>query len=659
MVSSIPSDQTLRTTAITTSGTFVLGCNYWASHAGTNMWREWEPAVIDDDLRRLSTAGLQLLRVFPLWPDFQPIDGLYCGEKTLVEYRFGETPLPDDALGQAGISAVMMTRFGDFLEMLTQHGLSCQIGLLTGWMSGRLYVPPALRGRNMLTDPMAIQWELRFVHAFVSQFSTHPAILSWDLGNECNSLGSVTREQAYIWSATIANAIRAVDSTRPIASGMHGLSPEGAWTMQDQGEICDLLTTHPYPVFTPYCDQDPINTLRPILHAAAESRFYADIGHKPCLCQEIGTLGPMIASEAVAAEFTRASLFSLWANDCHGMLWWCAHDQGALTHAPYDWCACERELGLLRTDGTARPQLQEFTTFRQMLESLPFASLPIRRREAICILTRGQDWWGVAFSAFLLAKQAGFDLEFQYQDQPIREAELYLLPSLAGYTSLSLRRQQELMARIAAGATLYLSLDNALLSDFEAITGLRVHTRERRSGHDHIILDTLPDQPAIPTGGDFRLRVEPIHATVLARESDGNPAWSIANYGAGIVYCLTTPLEITLARTPGAFHSESALPSWRIYQEIAAKVLVTRAVRKTVPSLTITEHNLTSDSRVIIAMNVSPHPITDFLTPGTNWTFEQSLSGDVHANANNIVVTLPPNDAVIFTMYHGSEVGKP
>ena len=61
-------------------------------------------------------------------------------------------------------------------------------------------------------------------------------------------------EQAYVWAATIANAIRAADPTRPVVSGC-GLSP-GAWRITDQAELTDLLCTPPLPIFTPHCDQD-------------------------------------------------------------------------------------------------------------------------------------------------------------------------------------------------------------------------------------------------------------------------------------------------------------------------------------------------------------------------------------------------------------------
>lgn len=324
-------------------GRFVVGCNYWASHAGTRMWSDWQPDIVKRDLRRLRSNGLQVLRVFPLWPDFQPLTLLRTGGGP-VEFRHGEKPLPDDPCGQAGMSAIMMEHFAEFLNLLSAQGLHCIVGLLTGWMSGRLFVPPAFDGLQVLTDCTALRWQVRFVRHFVSEFRNHSAILAWDLGNECNCMGRASRDEAYAWTALISQTIRAADSKHMVVSGMHGLSPTGAWTPFDQGELTDLLTTHPYPVFTPHCDQDPVNTVRTILHSTAESRFYADLGGKPCLCEEIGTLGPMIASEKIAADFVRASLFSLWANDCHGLLWWCASDQTHLEHAPYDWYTVEREL---------------------------------------------------------------------------------------------------------------------------------------------------------------------------------------------------------------------------------------------------------------------------------------------------------------------------
>ena len=59
------------------SGRIVLGANYWASHAATEMWRKWDAKAVDEDLRVLAANGFRILRVFPNWADFQPIHACY------------------------------------------------------------------------------------------------------------------------------------------------------------------------------------------------------------------------------------------------------------------------------------------------------------------------------------------------------------------------------------------------------------------------------------------------------------------------------------------------------------------------------------------------------------------------------------------------------
>ena len=637
-------------TDLTQPGGFVVGANYWASHAGTRMWSDWRPEIVEDDLRRLSQAGLQLLRVFPLWSVFQPIQRLYGGGGHPVEVRFGEEPLPDDECGRAGMSAEAMGRFGNFADLAHKYDISLNVGLLTGWMSGRLHLSPALEGHNVLTDPWAIRWELRFVRHFVKSFRDHRAIVAWDLGNECNCMGAASHDEAFVWAATIVNAIRAVDTTRPVISGMHGLRPESTWSIADQAELTDVLTTHPYPVFTPHCDQDPVNTIRTLMHSTAESRMYADIGGKPCLCQEIGTLGPVIASEAIAADYIRACLFSLWANDCHGLVWWCAHEQTELSHAPYDWHAVERELGLLRVDKSAKPVLQAIGAFQRMLDGLPFERLPQRTVEAVCVLTEGQDHWGVAHSAAILAKQAGFDLQFRYCDQPLPEAPLYLLPCLSGHAMISRRRMQELLAKVEAGATLYLSLDSGLPSDFEAITGLEPQTRERRRDFGPIVLEGLEGGLSIPSCGSFKARLSPTRAQVLGVEEDGNPAFTVAEYGRGRVYFLGVPMEMMLTQTPGAFHSPEAPPCYRLYREIATGAVEGRAVIKTGPMLGVTEHPLSQTQRIAVVVNYSPETVeeTPRLRPG--WAPGNVLHGTVRAEGATVRLTVAGNDGAVFVL---------
>lgn len=637
---------------LTAPGRFVVGCNYWASHAGTAMWRDWRPEVVDRDFSLLAAAGLQVLRVFPLWPDFQPLTLLRGGHGRPREYRFGEAPLPDTEAGRDGMSDAALARFAEFADLAEKHGLKLIVGLITGWMSGRLFVPPALEGLNVITDPEALMWETRFVRHFVFRFRTHSAVAAWDLGNECNCMAPApTRAAAWAWTAALTHAIKAEDPRRPVVSGMHSLMPEpalsGGWVIQDQAELNDLLTTHPYPYWCRHTWQDPVCGLRTTLHAAAESRMYADIGGKPCLAEEIGTMGPMVSDDAAAVRFTRTNLFSLWANDCHGFLWWCGFDQTELAEAPYDWTGVERELGLVRTDGTAKPVLGEMTRFRQFLAGLPFAELPPRRPEAVCILTRGQDQWGAAYSSFVLAKQAKLELAFQHVDQPLRDAPLYLLPSVATPEPIPRRRWLALLEKVRGGATLYMSLDDGIVSPFNEVFGADIVTRSARTGETRVVLDSLAGAPAFAAGGGHRLVVAPRHAGVLGAEEDGNPVFLKAQYGAGTVYLLTWPLEMQLSRTPGAFADPILHPYWRMYRELAAGLPSARALTVDSPAVAATEHELDPRRRVAILINHAPDEASVSLAPAAGWEIRSVLYGLAKVPPAGGAVVLPGNDALV------------
>jgi len=79
---------------LTQQGNFVVGCNYWASNAGTHMWRDFQPDIIEKDFKQLSENGIKVLRVFPLWPDFQPIYQIYAGQGSKKYISFKDEPLP-------------------------------------------------------------------------------------------------------------------------------------------------------------------------------------------------------------------------------------------------------------------------------------------------------------------------------------------------------------------------------------------------------------------------------------------------------------------------------------------------------------------------------------------------------------------------------------
>ncbi len=592
-------------------GNFVTGCNYWASHAGTEMWHDWRPDIVEADFVRLEALRLQVVRIFPLWPNFQPLHMLYGCSNTQRELSWPDCrEVPVDADGiRSGVDPVMLERFRFVCDCAQRHRLKLGIGLVTGWMSGRLFAPPAFADRNLLTDPEVIRWQLKLVKRVVGEFCDHPAIAFWGIGNECNCLSPADRQESNLWASIMADAIRVADHKRhPIAAGMHSLVPvpalaggrDGGWTIQDMGEIFDALTTHPYPAFTPHASVDRVNGFKNVFHATAESHFFGDIGHKPCIAEELGTLSPMIAAEQPAADYLRNTMFQLWSHDCEGLLWWCAFDQLELERPPYRWCALERELGLIRNDGSVKPVGEVMREFAGFLEHLPFERLPRFRTDAVCVLTEGQDSWRAAWGAWCLAKQAGFDLEFQYCDEALREADLYLVPSVAGMTALPRPLSQALLERARAGATVYFSHDNALLSPFEPAFGVEALGRTVVPGEAVLRFEA----ETLPVCYDCHLQLRATTAEVLATEADGNVVLACNRYGAGMIYFLSVPLEKHFIETPQSWNT----PYWKFYSRIAKKQLARRLFHSGNPLVTATEHHFDSTHAAVAVVNNSDAP---------------------------------------------------
>jgi hypothetical protein len=638
---------------INESGKFFIGCNYWASHAGTAMWSDWKPDVVNRDLRRLAEEGVEVLRVFPLWPEFQPIEMLYGGNGSEVEYRFGEELIPDTEEGRAGVSIVAINRFREFTQIAEKNNLKLIVGLITGWMSGRLFVPPALKGKNILTDKTAIMWQVRFVKYFVKAFKYSSAIVAWDLGNECNCMAPVEkREDAWLWTQALSDAIKQQDNTRPLVSGMHSLTPTGKWTIQDQGELTDILTTHPYPFWTPYTDYDPINTIRTLMHATAETLLYSNIGRKPCFAEETGTMGPMVCSDEIAGDFARTSMLSLWAHDCNGFLWWCANDQKHLTHPPYDWMSCERELGLLRQNGEAKPVIKEMSKVKKIINEMPFEKLPQRQVDAVCITNTYQDHWAVAYSTFILSKQAGFDIEFQHEDQALKDSKLYIIPCIKGAAGIRKHRWMEILNKVSKGATLYISIEDGYIADFEEVTGLMVKNRYKRNEVAQVSINETVDGLNIVKELTFssptKVEVTSTRAEVIGSEKDGNPVFATAAYGQGKVFFMAFPIEMNVIETSGVLLNSISEPYWSIYKMISEEVRRNRIIQKNNPYIGITEHSFDDDTKLAILINYSPETISTDIMLKEGWKIDKTVYGkEIDTIGMSAKCHIAANDAII------------
>jgi hypothetical protein len=340
----------------------------------------------------------------------------------------------------------------------------------------------------------------------------------------------------------------------------------------------------------------------------------------------------MFADEERAADFVRVSLFSLWAHDCLGFLWWCANEQSHLTHAPYDWNSVERELGLFRSDRSPKPVVSVLENFSVLLDTPDLQRLPSRLIDGLCVLSRGQDAWGAAYMTFILAKQVGLDIEFAYSDQKLPEAPLYFLPSINGDASISGRRMKELLERVRAGALLYLSLQSGLLSPFGEYTGLSVLSREKSGRTEPVTVKNSEKDFVLPLYRGFKLNIETREAEVLAFDGGGNPVYTVYPYGKGKVFFLALPLEMDLLSLSHAFDEQERYRE--LYRPLKDGLPAVKAAQVLNADIGLTEHPVDDDRRVLVLVNHAPCAAEAKLILKKGWRIDRYYHGSL-SMANN------------------------
>lgn len=616
---------------------YMIGCNYWGSKYGIDMWKYWDEESVRKDLKELAKYGVRYLRVFPNWRDFQPIHRLYGIRGQKRDIRFENDAKLDN---EFGIDLKQIQHFETFCDIAKENGIKLVVSLITGWMSGRLYCPPALEGKNPITDAESLMWQSRFTKGFCRMLKHRKEIVSWDLGNECNCMGAIDyTAQGYIWTLTIRNSIIAEDNTRPIMSGMHSLNPantcgSGNWCISDQSELTDILTPHPYPSPSVGGHIDPMNKLRTTLVATTQVEIYSGVGKKPAMMQESGSFNDMYGDASTAADFLRVNILSGWANGSLGYFWWCAHDQLHLKNPPNSWSMVENELGILDNDYNPKKVALTMRKMTDLIEGLPFGKLPKRTEADVVYIIPAchSPYHNCALSAYVMAKQAGLDMTFAYFEQELPEAKMYILPSLSGWAPVNTDIIDVLKERIKNGASLLITTGSGCIAGAEELLGIASSgmslTSERRA------MELNGDK--IPFSYSTKLLMRSIGAKVLAEDTDGTVIFSENKYGDGKVFFLNFPLEDFTSNITGCFDEH---PYYKIYQTVGADIIKTKPVKSNIPDIAVTIHPVDDNKFIAVAINYS----------------NQTLPCDLEfpKNAETVVCygdgeTISPCDATVF-----------
>lgn len=612
-------------------GKVAVGCNYWACHAGVYMWRDWNAAQVEKDLDLLAAHGMTVVRVFPLWPDFQPL----TSELRYAGSLWGFAQNGDKFKNYAAVDDEMVSRFRFLCKAAEKRNIKLIVGLLTGWMSGRCFFPSAFDHVNVLTSSIALQWECRYVRYFVKALKNEQAILAWDLGNECDCMGEASESEMWKWIHSISSEIRLADSTRKIISGFHGVQAklDAKTNFRQVGELLDISCTHPYPLWTPNCNLEEFDSIRNACHAPSETVLNADLARHVAIVEEAGSLGPGVASESCAARTMRMQLFGSWACGIPMYLWWCAFDQDKLEFSPYEWTSVERELGLFTSTGKAKATASMMKEFSDFTKSLPFDTLPSRQVDATVIVSETEDAWPSAQGAWLLSRMAGFDIAYARAEDSLPDSKFYILPSGLHYKTYTRTAYFRVLEKVRNGSTLMITLGNgAVLSNLRDVTGLEVENLFQKSRRIKV------------TVGDAQVAFEePQTRTVVVHEAktlvatdDGQPLMTEHLYGNGKVIFVNADLE-----------RHAQLTGWPLYRLAAERAGVKRRVRTTSSSVGLTEHPLIDGSVIIVAINYvnTPTSVRIEMKGRVGRVWRGACEGNV--------LSIGPCDAAVFEVLEG------
>jgi endo-1,4-beta-mannosidase len=357
-----------------------LGVNYWPRRKAMYWWSDFEAAEVEEEFGVIRELGLDLVRIFLLWEDWQP------------------TPNQVDAQALDNLEQVC--------DIAADLGLQLDVTFFIGHMSGPswapawmlrpdLLVPPGVRqvvsgGRaveqgyvNPFVDPTTLQAAERFLGTVVARFKDHPAVGLWNLGNEPDLFAwPPSAAVGRAWARRLTALIHRLDPAHPVTCGLHAhslVADNGLQVHQIFGEV-DLAVMHGYPMYVDWAAGPLDPDFVPFLCALTSA-----LCGKPTLMEEFGgcTAPPgepafvhqwtsygqprrqFMASEQDLAAYVEQVLPRLVEVGALGAVLWCYAD-----YVPelYDRPPCEefwheRFFGLVRPDGSLKPHAEVLRRF--------------------------------------------------------------------------------------------------------------------------------------------------------------------------------------------------------------------------------------------------------------------------------------------------------
>ncbi len=520
---------------------FSLGANYWSRHGGPRMWTEWDQEAVRTEIEWARQIGLDTLRFFLYWPDFEPRPGV-DGEE-------------------------VWERVAAFAAMCDERGLKTFPTLLVGHMSGRNWDPPWRDGRDLWTDTWMVEREESFIGRSVARLQAMPSVAGWVLTNEWPLYAGITTPSIFqAWVKRMVAAVREQDPLRrPISLG------DGLWNAlgSDNGIQVNLLERE-VDIVGPHVYPESENAVDVAMAAYVHCAMAQ--GSRPVLLEEFGTTDAFGPRER-QAEFYRSQLAGALMAGAKGAWSWCLTDFNLTTAMPYSHHPFELRFGLITTDGIPKATAKVMGSFASLAESFgtvepdPIGIVIPALQTGIIPFARGPEGELMTRVASRMLRSLA---QLGYNPQVIREP----IPPEQGYTQEvppleKLERcralflvaprigeplRERLWEWVRAGGSLYIAYSHTYwFPDMAALLGVEreglynvVEHKESLIRYHGVVDASLGDAAGVPF-----ISLRERGAQVLAHLDSGEPALFRWPLGQGAIYVNALGVEASPTLLPG------------------------------------------------------------------------------------------------------------
>jgi len=359
---------------------FILGVNYWPRKKAMYWWKLFEKAEVREEFETIKDIGLDVVRLFLLWEDFQSSPTEVSREQ--LENLLETVSIAED------VGLMLMPSFfiGHMsgVNWLPQWILDeSPNGRFLTYSGGELVDRGAL---NIYEDSKIIEAEKVLIEEVVSEIGDSKAIHSWDISNEIdNVLIPSSPEVASRWTKLITSVIKRSDPHhRPVTFGTHqeDIEFDKGFRIPVVSPHLDYLSMHAYSVYSPFTD--PLDTY----FVPFTCVLTKELGGKDVLMQEFGMPvweGPTkrirsatgketsmhyLINEHEAARWLEDTLLNLYKIGVTGALYWNFSDyhEDLWALPPLDRAVHERFFGLLRANGRKKETAEVFKRFKRRVE---------------------------------------------------------------------------------------------------------------------------------------------------------------------------------------------------------------------------------------------------------------------------------------------------